>query len=195
MRDGGGRNWRQMEWIGWWFEFFTEKTLASSPGFTRGPKYGNVEFDLAGEWVWDLKAHPDEAGSKVPLNDQEAVIACIQDHGGLGYILIEGSADYESIEQEFKHWHDALKGKKTAYQKKNEAAGRPSRRRKSVFRPDGIRIIWIPALEDLEMGKRDGWISAFQEGMINSNGTARRAKFMLDLAKVPSKYVLVYETL
>lgn len=195
MKDGGSRHWRQMEWIGWWFEFFAEKALANTSGFTRGPQFGNVEFDLARNWVWDLKAHPEEAGSKVPLNDQEAVRDCIRTHGGIGYVLVQGSARYESENQEFKKWHDALKGAKTKYQQKNEAAGRPSRRRKSAFRPDGIEIIWLPDEEALERGLLEGWLTGFQEGMVNSNGKSRRAKFMLDLAKVPKDFVLVYETL
>ena len=37
MKNGGSRNWRQMEWIGFWFEFFVETQIQPTLGNTVGP--------------------------------------------------------------------------------------------------------------------------------------------------------------
>jgi len=72
MKDGGSRNWRQMEWIGFWFEFFLEQNLIPILGGARGPTFGTTQFDFKKKFVWDLKAHP--SGSKnLILNDQIAI--------------------------------------------------------------------------------------------------------------------------
>jgi hypothetical protein len=190
MKAEGSRNWRQMEWIGFWFEHFTEKYLNAETGFSRGPIFGNVEFDAQGNFVWDLKAHPNEAGNKVLLNDQEAVRSCIDRFGGLGYVILQGSAIYESERGEFRIWHDSLKGKKTAYQLKNIALGKRHRVRKSTFKPTNLKVLWIDSSASLEQGLANGWIEPFQEGMTNSNGKPRRSKFMLDLARLPLNVVV-----
>jgi hypothetical protein len=190
MKAEGSRNWRQMEWIGFWFEHFSEKYLNTSTGFSRGPIFGKVEFDAQSDFVWDLKAHPHEAGNKVLLNDQEAVRNCIQAHGGLGYVILQGSANYESELGEFRLWHDQLKGKRTAYQLRNAALGKGHRLRKKSFRPTNLRILWIDSISTLESGLHAGWLEPFQEGMKNANGKPRRAKFMLNLAKLPPSVVI-----
>jgi hypothetical protein len=190
MKAEGSRNWRQMEWIGFWFEHFSEKHLNASTGFARGPIFGNVEFDAKSNFVWDLKAHPHQAGDKVPLNDQEAVRDCIESYGGLGYVILQGSANYESELGEFRLWHDQLKGGQTAYQLRNVALGKRHRVRKSNFRPTNLRVLWIDSISTLEMGLDAGWLESFQEGMTNSNGKPRRAKFMLNLAKLPQSLIV-----
>jgi hypothetical protein len=193
MKNGGSRNWRQMEWIGFWFEYFVETKVEGLSQFRRGPKYGNVTFDLARNFVWDLKSHPEQAGNKLPLNDQEAVrIAAAS--GGLGYLIIIGDAEYDDT-GEFKSWHDELKGKKTAYVLSNEAKGKPSRRRKSEFRPFQLLAIWLEDEAAIDRGISEGWLGSFQEGMANANGVPRRAKFMLTLDKLPQDIILAFTAL
>ena len=46
MKNGGSRNWRQMEWIGWWFEYFIEGKIKPRLGMMVGPRYGNTTFDF-----------------------------------------------------------------------------------------------------------------------------------------------------
>ncbi len=190
MQAGGSRNWRQMEWIGFWFEYFVENKLQGLSGFARGPKIGNVTFDLARNFVWDLKSHPEQAGNNLPLNDQEAVRAAVA-NGGLGYVIVIGDAEYDTT-GEFKLWHDSLKGKKTAYVLRNEAEGKPSRRRKAEFRPFQLLVIWLANESVIDRGLVEGWLTSFQEGMANSNGVPRRAKFMLRLDKVPKDVVVTF---
>ncbi len=58
MKDEGCRQWRQMEWPGFYFQFMCE-TILSEDGFMDipGPKYGKVEFDGFKSIPWDFKAH------------------------------------------------------------------------------------------------------------------------------------------
>jgi len=189
MKNGGSRNWRQMEWIGFWFEFFIETTVQPKLGNSMGPSYGNTTFDLQFEHVWDLKAHPNHNSSLI-LNDQEAVRNCIKENAGVGFIIVEGAVEYDDASGSFKNWHDALKGKQSEYEAARIARNAPSRRRKTSFRPEAVIGIWISSIETLEQGQSDGWISGFQKDMRNSDGKPRRAKFMFDTSKIPASCIV-----
>lgn len=189
MQSSGCRNWRQMEWPGFWVECRVEQHLGRLPGLTKGPTYGNVDFDLEFRHVWDLKTHSETSSSVTPLNDQEAVTDCIQDRGGLGYIIVNGKPTLD-VDGSFKRWHDEIKGKKSAYVLENEARGASSRQRKAAFTFTSIQCVWIEDQAALQQAVQDGWLTGFQEGMRNSNGTPRRAKFSLDVSKMPRSVVL-----
>ena len=45
MKENEGRNWRQMEWIGWYFEYWCNRNLKSVMQMPCSKKYGKVEFD------------------------------------------------------------------------------------------------------------------------------------------------------
>lgn len=189
MREGGSRHWKQMEWIGFYPEFWFEQNLAGPLGMSTGPTFGNITFDLAGDGVWDLKSHSSSASPWSPLNDVEAVEECIQTHGGVGFILVSGPCTYDE-DGSFKAWHDALKGKKSPYQEKNEALGVKSRRRKTSFAPHEFLAFGFNSMDSLALAHRNGWIKGFQEGMKNSNGTKRRAKIMVDTMSIPDSAII-----
>ncbi|HAJ44349.1 MAG: hypothetical protein UV53_C0010G0011 [Candidatus Azambacteria bacterium GW2011_GWE1_42_9] len=91
MRDADYPQWRQMEWIGFYFQFFCDKNLAPLMKIP-GPKYGRVEFDGFSEIPWDFKAHPNKNANgqdnkKVIINDSVAVVKAIKQFGGAGLIL------------------------------------------------------------------------------------------------------------
>ena len=185
MKNGGSRNWRQMEWIGFWFEFFVETQIQPTLGNTVGPTYGKTTFDLQLSNVWDLKAHPNHL-KYLLLNDQQAVKTCIEEKGGVGFIVVDGLTEYDDENETFKKWHDSLKGKQSAYVKSRIARNAPPRRRKVSFQPKSILGIWINSVDELNQGERDGWISGFQKDMRNSNGNPRRAKFKFDTTRIPA---------
>ncbi|KKT16978.1 MAG: hypothetical protein UV99_C0003G0023 [Parcubacteria group bacterium GW2011_GWC1_43_61] len=66
MRDADYPQWRQMEWIGFYFQFFCDKNLAPLMKIP-GPKYGRVEFDGFSEIPWDFKAHPNKNANGLVL--------------------------------------------------------------------------------------------------------------------------------
>lgn len=182
MKDGGSRNWRQMEWIGFWFEFFLEKNLIPILGGSRGPTFGTTQFDFKKKFVWDLKAHP--SGSKnLILNDQIAIKNCIESEHGLGFIIISGVAKYDG-NGGFKNWHDNLKGGTSTYEKERVARGASSRRRKISFEPKKLHALWFNDIGEINSAVKDGWLKSFQTDMKNSNGKPRPAKFQFNLDTV-----------
>ena len=191
MRAEGSAHWRQMEWIGFWFEHIVERQVIPKTGGARGPKYGHTEFDFQRNHVWDLKVHLDGSDWLI-LNDQEAVNSCLDDHSGLGYLIVEGSAEFD-VDGEFKSWHDMMKGGTSTYEKERVLRGAISRRRKTSFKPNRVLAIWIPSAADASKAVKDGWLKGFQEGMRNSDGNMRRAKFQIRLDMVPQQYILVDE--
>jgi hypothetical protein len=110
--------WKQMEWIGWYFEFKARKIVMGGLGGTKGPRYGSTEFDYQGRHVWDFKAHIENAASHpwTIINDKEAVNLCIRSFGGMGIILAYGLAEYDDEGGTFKSWHDQLKGGRSDYE-------------------------------------------------------------------------------
>ena len=172
------RNWKQMEWPGWYFQFMCE-TILSKDGFFAipGPKYGNVEFDGERIIPWDFKAHTANCSSKnkVPTNGHEEVKAAIEEYGCAGFIIASGNAVFDDAKQSFKKWHDALKGKTSDYERKRIARGASSRRRKASFELDSIRFIFVDK-------NTLSYCGSFQSGMRNSNGIPRNPKVMLDIS-------------
>ena len=85
MRDNAYPHWRQMEWIGFYFQFLCDQRLTAL-GEIPGPKYGRSEFDGFFEIPWDFKAHPiknpkGQENKSVIVNDRVAVEAAIKQFG------------------------------------------------------------------------------------------------------------------
>jgi uncharacterized protein YeeX (DUF496 family) len=183
--------WKQMEWVGWFFEFKAFQILTSKLGGTIGPKYGNTTFDyMKSGLVWDFKSHIKNASSHpwAILNDSEAVDACISNYNSLGFVIAEGTADYDE-DGSFKSWHDALKGGKSDYEKERIRRGAPSRKRKISLNVERFRIIYLTK-QYLQDGIAKGWINYFQKNMRNANGSARRNKYMINVGRIPSDILL-----
>ena len=180
MKANDWPHWRQSEWPGFYFEY--RESALGNKNFQRGPRYGNVTFDLQSKLVWDLKVHVGEGGM-VPLNDQEAVRDCIKENGFLGWMILTGAATYASDKD--REWHTNFKGGLSAYSISNRAAGKPKRRIKGTFTPGKIVAFGIFGLDALKKALAEGWLIGFQEGMTNSNGKPRRAKYMANLDAIP----------
>ena len=180
MRANEWPHWRQSEWPGFYFEY---REFAMGKGeFVRGPRFGNVEFDLQSKLVWDLKVHVD-GKNRVPLNDQEAVRDCISQTGFIGWMILTGSATYASDED--RQWHTDFKGGLTSYAKSNRALGKNKRRIKGTFAPESIVAFGLAGLSNLERAMEEGWIVDFKQGK-NADGLPRRPKFMVKLSEIPT---------
>jgi hypothetical protein len=177
MRQEGSRNWRQMEWIGFWFEHFVDVVFLTGTTGLTGPKYGTTQFDFMLDEPWDLKAHPNSITSII-LNDTAAVNSCIAEHGALNYLLLSGEVEYDDSEQSFKQWHDSLKGKTSKYEETRVEEGRPSRRRKVSFSPRSLHAFRLDKLS-IDRSLSTKTLTYFQTGMRNSNGKPRPPKYML----------------
>ncbi len=181
MRDAGYAHWKQMEWIGFYFQFLCDTKLTSVLEIP-GPKYGRVEFDGFSEIPWDFKAHPDknatgQENKSVIVNDRLAIVAAIKQFGGAGLILAIGDAVYNDQDRSFQIWHQELKGGLSNYEKERILRKAPSRLRKTSFKLKEIRLI---LLDD----KAVQGLGSFQEGFRNSDGSPRNAKVLLGLDEV-----------
>lgn len=181
MKEDNAKNWKQMEWIGWYFEYWCQKNLSQIMEMPYSKKYGNVSFDGFFQIPLDFKSHSYESGSKVPINDSEAIREAVKDFGCVGLIICIGSAKYD-LDENFKKWHDDLKGGKTEYEKERISRGAPSRRRKTSFKIKKILLIKVDNDELMRC-------STFQKNFRNSNGNLRRKKVLLDLHKLDNNHV------
>ena len=176
MKENNGRHWKQMEWIGWYFEYWCNRNLKGVMEMPYSKKYGNVSFDGYLKIPWDFKAHVTQSGDKIIVNDHQAIKKAIKDFGCVGLIIVTGPVVYDES-QEFKKWHDEQKGKITDYVLKNIERGAPSRRRKVSMKISKISFVKI----DDDLLEKCG---SFQEDFRNSNGKPRRKKVVLDLTKI-----------
>ena len=76
--------WRQMEWIGWYFEHKLFTILTQNIGGNKGPAFGKTTFDYQKNFVWDFKVHPSKnpkgnINDPMILNDREAFDLCVRD--------------------------------------------------------------------------------------------------------------------
>lgn len=180
MRNAGYAHWKQMEWIGFYFQFLCDNKLTPLLKIP-GPKYGKVEFDGFSEIPWNFKAHPakdatGKASNSVIVNDRVAIVAAIKEFGSAGLILAIGEAIYNDHDRSFQIWHQEIKGGLSTYEKERIMRKAPSRLRKTTFRLQEIRLI---LLDDKAVQSH----GSFQEGFRNSNGSPRNAKVLLDLSK------------
>ncbi len=178
-------NWKQMEWIGWYFELRAKEILGRSLGGGVGPSVGNVTIDYAvkGE-PWDFKAHPTKPKDGwMYLNDVEAVDTCALHFGGIGWIIAVGEAEYDT-DGTFKQWHDELKGEPSEYERERFARGAPSRRRKRSFNCTHFLIAKVESPNQINDAMEAGLLSArMQSGQRNSNGRPRRAKYGIHMTR------------
>jgi hypothetical protein len=189
MKEEGSTNWRQMEWIGFWFEHFVHSQLKNQIQANTGPTYGTTTFDLEREFVWDLKSHPINIKSLI-LNDAKAIKTCIQEKGGLGFVILSGDVSYDDEQMSFKKWHDSLKGGASAYERDRVLRNAPSRRRKTQFLPTKVEGIWFNSESEIENALANGILGYFQKGMRNSNGKLRPEKIMVRDSSVIEKFLV-----
>lgn len=175
MKENHSRNWKQMEWPGWYFEFMCERILSKDNFMVvPGPKYDNVEFDGLKDIPWDFKAHAIESGSKVPTNGYLEIQKAIKQFGKVGFIIANGHVEYDNEDLSFKLWHDHLKGKPSQYVKDRIKRGARPRRRKVSFNLVSIEFIIIDEITI-------NYCGSFQKGMRNADGTPRNSKVLLDM--------------
>ena len=137
MRNADYKHWKQMEWIGFYFQFLCENMLSSIVTIP-GPKFGRVTFDGLAQIPWDFKVHPNKnpkgkISNNIPANDKNATLQAIEKFGGVGLILAVGDAVYDDQNRNFQIWHQQLKGGLSRYEKERTIRTSSSRLRKTSF--------------------------------------------------------------
>jgi len=183
MREGGSRNWRQMEWIGWYFEYLCQTRLVDALTIP-GPTYGSASFDGFHEAPWDFKAHASNTSShRIIVNDLEAIQEACEQYHAVGLILAVGEVVYNDREtRAFQKWHDEFKGGESYYVKARKERGAWSRLRKVEMTLQEIHLVRV----DLGLVSRSG---RFQKGFRNADGSARRAKLVIDLEHLDDEII------
>ncbi|MCX8027156.1 MAG: hypothetical protein N3A62_04800 [Thermodesulfovibrionales bacterium] len=177
MKEAGYPHWKQMEWIGFYFQFICEKNLRCFMDIP-GPKYGNVQFDAFKHIPWDFKAHAMNTSShQIIVNDSEATANGIRQYNAVGLILALGKVQYNDEDRKFQAWHESIKGKISEYTIHRIKRGAWSRIRKVSFELKQIAFIKIRDETLIKCG-------AFQQDFRNANGSPRRSKVLLDLEKI-----------
>ncbi|HJH30742.1 MAG TPA: hypothetical protein C5S50_00775 [Methanosarcinaceae archaeon] len=183
-------NWKQMEWLGWYVEEMGRIQLIQELGGSIGPAFGRTKFDYQRFNIWDIKVHTNNTTSGwCILNDLKAIESIISDTGGIGFFIALADVEYDNSGQ-FKMWHDKLKGKISDYEKERVKRGAKSRRRKTSCHISEWQCIFINDFEIFIDGMSDGWVSVFQKGMRNANGSPRREKIMINLHSLPSDILI-----
>lgn len=174
-------HWKQMEWIGFYFEWAARQVLVRELGGGIGPRYGSVEFDYQNNGIWDFKAHPNQSNAWTYLNDVEAVDRCIMEKGHLAWVIAVGDVEYEET-NEFKLWHDQLKGKTSRYEIERIRRGARSRKRKVAFSMENILIVEFRSIKEKDMALDSGWLrNNMQAGQRNANGSSRNPKYGINI--------------
>lgn len=182
MKEAEFPHWRQMEWIGFYFQYLCAKQLSGIMQIP-GPMYGRVEFDGFLDIPWDFKAHAMNTSShQIIVNDSEAISEGIKQYGCVGLILAMGKVEYNDENRTFQQWHSILKGGISDYEKERIKRGAWSRLRKVSFELQQISFIQLTDDTLIKSG-------SFQSDFRNSNGRPRRSKVLLDLEKLDEEIV------
>jgi len=186
MKDADYPHWRQMEWIGWYFQYQCERVFDHL--LDPGLRYDKVEFDAFGLISWDYKSHAahDRGGrtrNTVITNDQAAIDRAISDTGWYGLILATGVVEYNDEDRTFQNWHDELKGGLSPYQIRKRKEGARSSVRKTGFVMSDVSFICLNK-ESLIACARP-----WSQGK-NSNDRPRAPKYNVNIKKVPESALL-----
>ena len=178
MKEGGSTQWKQMEWMGFYFEFLCETHFDGIIDMP-GRKYSNTTFDAFLEISWDFKAHAaNTTRHDVVTNDVEAIKNTLDDYGYYGIILAIGEVEYNDEARTFNRWHDELKEVTSKYEINRLNRGAMSRRRKTEFILSEIHFIC------LDTETLDQCSSLYHQGR-NSNGKPRPPKYNVNIQKIP----------
>ncbi len=180
MRASEYRNWRQTEWVGWYFEFIGLPALIDA--FGGGPvSIGSTEFDYQRDFIWDLKTHaqkdltdPRDVAGRTPLNDKEAMELCVQERGTLGFLVLSGRPSFEEL-AEFDAWHRGLRGKP-------RSSSATPRRLKTALHPMTVEAYAFDGADSLRDAEEARALMLFSQGR-QAGGSTRRPKYQMDLVK------------
>lgn len=165
-------NWRQMEWLGWYFEYLVKESLkyvAKLPG----DRYGNVSFDLKRNINWDIKAASSK--SAIILNDKDSMDNSIIENSFHGEIIGFFDVEYDH-DRSFQKWHTILKGGKSKYEIEREIRTNRSRIRKKAATLKEI-VFLILGHDDTRK------LTIMRQGR-NSDGSMRKPKYLLKISEI-----------
>ncbi|QCW51015.1 hypothetical protein FE634_12495 [Nocardioides dongxiaopingii] len=179
MRLEEARQWRQSQWVGWYFEHIALPPCFGAIG-GRPIKSPTATFDFSASHIWDFKTHSDH-GAIAPLNDAVATHWAL-DQGGLGFVVLTGDAEFEPWA---KPWLDEQKALyPSSSRRKKERKKDRSSRIKSAFTPSRVDFFYFQSQSEWREAAASGVVKGFQENWKQYDGeTPRSAKYSLNVDK------------
>lgn len=174
-------NWRQMEWIGWYFEWKCQHLLKSAFD-VPGDSIGRVQFDSKRTINWDFKSHAIKSHThKAILNDCDATEAAIKNDGAYGIVIALLNVDYNDDDRTFQKWHTDLKGGLSDYEVERRKRTSVSRFRKTRAELEEILFVVFENTESDSLG-------IHRQGR-NSDGSPRKPKFIIDIEEIGDELI------
>lgn len=156
---------KQMEWIGFYFEHIAQKHFDSTPAKAKEP----FDFKI-GRHLIDAKTHViNEGKTRVLLNSKSRIDETVQTQP-IYYLVLMTEVEYDS-DGSFREWHDEMKGGRSEYSKQRESVGRQSRRRKVLSNNKSLQLFKIDSTNVDQL-------SVFNQGQ-NCDGSPRNQKYVL----------------
>ncbi len=183
MKNNNFNQWKQMEWIGFYFEFLCQKYLKEIMKFHK-IKYGNTSFDGFLEVPFDFKSHAiNTEKHDVVINDTEAITKAIEEYNYVITIIALGEVEYNDKDRSFQKWHEKIKGGKSKYELERIKRGAWSRLRKTKFNIQELIFVKINKGTLEKSG-------SFQKDFRNADGSLRRSKVMINLEKLDDEEII-----
>lgn len=185
MLSAGDKNWQQIEWIGWFFEFWAKQNLNKYFDIHNNISSSDRSlFDAHNIFPWDFKTHvkynaEGAPNKETPLNDKEAIDNALTKYGKIGIIIVEGEAEFG---EKYESWRMEAKGKPSKTQLRNKEEGRKSRKRKDSFKIDAANL-YIINQEDMKALIDKKIVTIFKQGR-QADGTPRKPKYKIDASRV-----------
>lgn len=205
-RQGLTRGPNDNEWQGFYYEARGRELLNAAFAPNPDPprvRYGRTDFDYSLRYVWDLKAHTESwrtpstgamrrGRPQSPLNDQEAMRACVAEQG-LGFLMV-GGVGVEDEDGSFVAWHRERKIAKGVRPAQRNSPR--SNLRKAAFEPLHVEAFFFHGTADLDAAIAGGQLLGFKQGKQapkaqGEQGAARRPKFNLSVKKARQSGLVV----
>ncbi|MCE7744116.1 MAG: hypothetical protein GPJ52_03155 [Candidatus Heimdallarchaeota archaeon] len=192
MIDKDWPSWKEVEWPGFYMkhkalELCKQKYPGAFQEFKPTPKLRL----LKGKYIWDVRfaatatTDLDEKPKNIILCDTKIQENLLDEYNGLGLILVDAVVSLD-LDGEFIKFLTEQKGKKSTYEKKRIADGRPPRMRKTEFMIKRVYASYYPKERFLE-GEDEGWLrNDFQQTMRQYDASTRNPKYLLHFEKIPN---------
>ncbi len=192
MKAAGFPGWAQVEWAGFYLKFLIQNICSEKLSHEKIEPFdlGRNRHFIKGSFVWDTRFHANDDNMKIPLGDLEDYNAIAIQNGGIGIIIVDSVAKPDN-EDDFRRWHEEIKGGPSNYTIIREIEGRrPQPRKKEFFIKKVLAYFFSPT--DFQTGIQENWMDTeFQDNWRNADESDRNSKYRLHLTRVPQKY-LVY---
>ncbi|RSD34182.1 MAG: hypothetical protein CI953_1035 [Methanohalophilus sp.] len=188
MKDDGFPGWKEVEWPGYHLKYLFQKVCQESLNGKVKPHNLGKRYLVKGDFLWDPRFNANE-NNQVILGGVDEYNEILKTYEGIGIFVVETLCNYDFTD-EFREWHEDIKGGPSQYSKTREREGRPIRKRKTQYMIRKAKAYFFTP-KDIQKGVTEGWIGdQFQKSMRNADGSSRTSKYLLKLSAIPSDYLL-----